>query len=364
MKKLVSLTLALLIALLALLPAMAEETRTIRTGVLTMLNVTEAEMANYRQARALIGGQLRKEGLQTNALSQIREKGQNGEDGNRPELNIEIVYFDTLDAMLMALNAGNIDEMEIYETTAQYLTHTDPNLVQIVTYNESAEDKGFVHLALRCHLANDFAFMFMEDNKALRDEFDAALAAITEEEMDKLIQDNITAAIDGDEISSIRMPVIEGAQTLKVAVTGSLPPMDYVAADGTPAGFNTALLAEISQRIGKNIELVVVDSVGRAAALASGAVDAVFWTRTNSASNERTSLSGEDRAKRKEAIDKEMTEEELETMEEVKKLVKLSDYGSTDMPEGTIITAPYFHDIIVPVTTQAELDDLAARANR
>ncbi len=147
-------------------------------------------------------------------------------------------------------------------------------------------------------MSNDFAFMFMEDNEALRDEFDTALASITDEEMKKLIQDHITAAIDGDEISPIQMPVIEDAETVKVAVTGALPPMDYVAADGSPAGFNTALLAEISSRMGKNIELVVVDSVGRAAALASGTVDAVFWTRTNADSNERANSSEEEFSKR------------------------------------------------------------------
>ena len=71
MKKLVSLTLALLIALLALLPAVAEEGPTIRCGVLSMLNVTEAEMLNYRTARNLIGRQLEKEGLVTHRVRQI-----------------------------------------------------------------------------------------------------------------------------------------------------------------------------------------------------------------------------------------------------------------------------------------------------
>ena len=357
MKKLVSLTLALLIALLALLPAVAEETRTIRTGVLSMLNVTEAEMVNYKRARALIGRQLEQEGAVDNALRQFL-------DDDAPEVNCEIVYFDTLDAMLMALNAEDIDEMDVYETTAQYLTHSDPGLVQFMTFNEGAEDKGFVHLALRCHFANDFAFLFMEDNTALRDEFDAALQSITDAEMEKLVQDHITAAINGEEISPIQMPVIEGAETIKVAVTGSLPPMDYVAPDGTPAGFNTALLAEISQRIGKNIELVVVDSVGRAAALASGNVDAVFWTRTNSASNRLATSSEEERASREKVNNQEMSEEEKETVAKLRELIDLPEYGRADMPEGTIITEPYFSDFIVPVTTQARLDKGDARANR
>ena len=357
MKKLVALTLALLIALLALLPAVAEEVPTIRQGVLSMLNVSEAEMVNYKKARILIGQHLEQKGVANNTIQQFL-------DGDAPKVKREIVYFDTLDAMLMALNAGDIDEMDVYETVAKYLIHSNPNLVQVVTINEDADENDLAHFIRRGLLSNDFAFMFMEDNEALRDEFDAALASITDAEMEKLVQDHITAAINGEEISPIQMPVIEGAETIKVAVTGSLPPMDYVAPDGTPAGFNTALLAEISQRIGKNIELVVVDSVGRAAALASGNVDAVFWTRTNSASNRLATSSEEERASREKVNNQEMSEEEKETVAKLRELIDLPEYGRADMPEGTIITEPYFSDFIVPVTTQARLDKGDARANR
>ena len=58
----------------------------------------------------------------------------------------------------------------------------------------------------------------------------------------------------------------------------ALPPMDYVSEDGTPAGFNTAILAELGKRMNKNFELVQVDSLGWAPALTSGKVDLVFWT--------------------------------------------------------------------------------------
>ena len=50
-------------------------------------------------------------------------------------------------------------------------------------------------------------------------------------------------------------------------------------------------------------------------------------------------------------------------MKTVEALVDLIDYGRADMPEGTVITAPYFSDIIVPVTTRAWLDKAAARTN-
>ena len=150
------------------------------------------------------------------------------------------------------------------------------------------------------------------------------------------------------------MPEISGADTVKVAVTGALAPMDYVAADGSPAGFNTAVLAEISNRIGKNIELVVVDSAGRAAALASGAVDAVFWTRTNSEAQEATVRTEEERKAKRAELDAAMTGEEVALLNELSERIDPSAYANADMPEGTIITEPYFSDILVPVMLARE----------
>ncbi len=94
------------------------------------------------------------------------------------------------------------------------------------------------------------------------DEFNETITAMEDEGLlSTLIEDQMLAVVKGDDPKPVEMPVIEGADTIKVAVTGSLPPMDYVAADGTPAGYNTAVLAEISKRINKNIEIVVVDSI-------------------------------------------------------------------------------------------------------
>ena len=371
MKKLVSLTLALLLALsVLLLPAMAEEAPTIKLGKLTVLNGSEEDMLDYQLFRFLIARQMNREGLFIPETDLTTVNGQNSD--NEPEWipNFEITYFDTLDAMLMALNAGNIQFMEVYDSTARYLVNNNPELVQTEAYSDETEGNAFAEYMLNGPLCNDFAFMFMEDNEALRDEFDAALASITEAEMDQLYKNNITAAINGDEVKPVQMPVIDGAETIKVAVTGALPPMDYVAPDGTPAGFNTALLAEISQRIGKNIELVTVDSVGRAAALASGTVDAVFWTRTNSLSNAVAviceEMSEQDQLEQfLERRKQDWSDEEYETVKEVLELMPVfPKLGHADMPEGTIITEPYFSDTIVPVTTRAHMDEVkAAEAN-
>ena len=56
-----------------------------------------------------------------------------------------------------------------------------------------------------------------------------------------------------------------------------LPPIDYVAADGKAAGFNTALLAEIAKRLKINIKTVYVNTASRTASLSSGRSDVVFW---------------------------------------------------------------------------------------
>jgi hypothetical protein len=44
-----------------------------------------------------------------------------------------------------------------------------------------------------------------------------------------------------------------------------------------------------------------------------------------------------------------MTEEEIALINELIKNADPSAYGVADMPEGTIITEPYFSDVLVPV---------------
>ena len=191
---------------------------------------------------------------------------------------------------------------------------------------------------------------------------DEAITAMEDEGLlHSLIQEQMLAVVDGNDPKPAEMPVIEGADTIKVAVTGSLPPMDYVAADGTPAGYNTAVLAEVSKRINKNIELVVVDSIGRAAALSSGTVDAVFWTRSNDMSNMAANSTEEERAKGSERVDSKLSPDELETIKKINELIDYASIGQNDMPDGTIITKSYFKDSIVPVVTKTGMEKMKTK---
>ena len=96
---------------------------------------------------------------------------------------------------------------------------------------------------------------------------------------DSLMESELMAYINSDPETK-ELPKFDGAKTIKVGVTGDVPPMDFVASNGKAAGFNIALLAEIANRAQVNIELVQVDTDARAMALSSGKVDAVFWTRS------------------------------------------------------------------------------------
>ena len=95
--------------------------------------------------------------------------------------------------------------------------------------------------------------------------------------LEKLI--NTYVSISSRDPAPKRPHKFEAAETLKVVVTGDMPPIDMFAGDGQPTGYNTAILAEIGKRLGKNIAFINADAGGRAAALSSGRADVVFWYR-------------------------------------------------------------------------------------
>ncbi|MBE5969806.1 MAG: transporter substrate-binding domain-containing protein [Lachnospiraceae bacterium] len=338
----------------------SENTRpALNIGVLTMLNLTEDETEDLVAATVVANRTLRRDFIEStrgeDETRQTRDASERptNEDGTPvrrgPEINV--TFYDSLDSMLMALNAGDITSMSVYLSTANYLCATNEDLVINNSNIDETVDNTYSRIVTRGILSNSFSFLMLDSNTALRDEFNTAIQAMKDDgTLDTLISEQIEAYKNGSEIKAVSLPQIAGAETVKVAVTGALPPMDYVAADGSPAGFNTAVLAEISQRIGKNIEIVVVDSIGRAAALSSGTVDVVFWTRTSDVAN---NLADDDTAMDRVTQAKaEMNDRELRALERIDSLIDFKDFGKLDMPEGTIITSSYFTDRIVQVTTK------------
>ena len=309
-------------------------------GVLSFLNVTEEEYD-------AIGSSVRRPMMEILLLDGVLEEKDSQVPAGRPAFR----YYDSLNAMLMALQAGEVNAINVPYYTGKYLCSANNNLMMRVEYHPEKATE-ITDWALRW-FGSGYSFMMKEENTALRDAFDAQITAMKEDgALQKLIDEYIIKASEGGEPVAITFEKFEG-DPIRIAVTGSLPPMDYVAADGTFAGFNTAVLAEIGKRLQKNIELVQVDSIGRALALSEGTVDVVFWTRGMSESQaERSSKSEntEEAHAARIAEDQEILKSEEEALRNEltnPDMEKIRRIRVSDIPADTIITQPYFTDFPV-----------------
>ena len=331
-------TLILVLALFTA-PVMAEEEssgKTAAIGCLSYLNMTEEEMKSRLDAERPAYDYLRKQGV-----VEFDELGS-------PVVNV--IFYDSLNAMLFGLQSGEISAMTLPDCTAKYLTSANDQLKQpILYYPEKAEEFSQDLLNVLC---NGYSFMMLEENIELRDQFNQVIEEMKKDgTMKELIRIHITEAAQSGEPVAVAFEKFEG-EPIKVAVTGDLPPMDYVAADGSYAGFNTAVLAEIGKRLEKNIELSQVESVGRALALAQDNVDIVFWTRARTegaVGDGLSSMSEEEHESFKKEKAANQTEEETAIMLNMFGTMTHDEYMIRDIPEGTIITEPYYTDLNVLV---------------
>ena len=175
-----------------------------------------------------------------------------------------IRFYDSLLSMQMALTARKIDELVLPEAVATYLLA-----------NNSAYE---VQFSLNM-MPSTISFGFKAGNDKLRKEFNAAIEAMKKDGTLARLERDYIKDFGAEEPEQVKFTGFKGAKTIKAAVTGDLPPIDFIGADGRPAGYNTAILAEIGKRLKRNIRLISVDAGGRSAALASERADVVFWYR-------------------------------------------------------------------------------------
>lgn len=252
-------------------PANSKEKATI--GVITHLNVSETEYNEYMK------------------------KLEKSYRPSKANLSAEYKFFDKMNDMQLALESGQIDMFSTYQSVANY----------IIKRSDNKEILSSEH-----NLQDSFCFALRKGDTILKNKLNKAIKSMIEDgTLANLSKKYITELKDDAEPPAVPITQIEGADTIKVAVTGDLPPFDLVLADGTPAGFSTAVLAEISKRIGKNIELINIDSAARASILTSNGADVVFWV----------------------AVPKDNT------------LLP----ANIDQPEGIAISEPYYHELITHV---------------
>lgn len=243
----------------------------VKVGMITHLNATEQKMGDIYNAL------VQKAGLH---LAKYKP-----------------VFFDNLSTMQAGLDAGNVDQISTYACVANYLTAANDKYAAV----EDLKTVG---------LADSFCFAVRKDDAQLKADLDKAIDAMKSDgTLDKLTAEYITN-VKSDNIPTVDIPKLDGAETIKVGITGDLPPLDLITADNSPAGFNTAMLAEVSKRINRNVELVQIESGARAAALNSKLIDVVFWT-----------------------------------------IVPLSDKipADIDKPEGMELSQPYFQDSVAHI---------------
>ena len=191
------------------------------------------------------------------------DKEKHDKEKHEPYKATEQKYYSNISAAIMDLKSGNISVLGCEKNTAEY----------IVAHNDGFEFNSLDRLT-------NFSMMTMDTNKEVYDILNDAIKAMKEDgSLESLIEKELKAYINSDPEAK-DLPRFDGAVTIKIGVTGDLPPMDFVAANGKAAGFNIALLTEIANRAQVNFELVQIETGARAMALSSGKVDAVFWTKS------------------------------------------------------------------------------------
>ena len=174
------------------------------------------------------------------------------------------VFYDTMTDMLMALNRGDIVVLETDQNTVRYIASRNDNIVDRPPY---LNPNNLM-----------FSVLLRGEDVELRDQISNCISEMEEDgTIEEMKQRYIEDVIVGDDPDVVVPQKFQGARTIKVAVTGDRPPMDFVSAGGEPVGFNTALISEIGKRLGINIEFVTVDCGARGIALATGVCDIVFW---------------------------------------------------------------------------------------
>jgi ABC-type amino acid transport substrate-binding protein len=173
-----------------------------------------------------------------------------------------MLFVDSLTDGLLMLRSGKVDILDVEVFSARYLAQRNPDLYVYNTEGWRTSTHVMFKLALKDQ--------FIKVNDSIK-------SMNQDGTMQKLSEKWITNLPVGEEPSGGEIKTIAGAETLKIGISGDQPPLDYIAADGTPGGFNVAMLSEISRRAGINIKMVIVNSGSRFAALESGKIDSFLW---------------------------------------------------------------------------------------
>ncbi len=239
-------------------------------GILSLLNIDDDALVAYVQ-------------VQDYAMTALKHRGVAIARPDVPQYlpgyKIKVTGFDSLNTLLLGLSSGQVDCALVSESVADYICAHNSIVHKNVDYRDDQELDYLSQVMYRA-ICNDYSIMLADGSEDLLNEVNSILAEMSEDgTVDRLVLEYITNAVDDDSLQRVEFDKFEGADTIRFVVTGDLPPMDYIREDGTPAGFSTAVLAEIGRRLHKNIEVIPTENLSRALELQNGSADAAFWTR-------------------------------------------------------------------------------------
>ena len=173
--------------------------------------------------------------------------------------------YPSLSELQLALNGGKVDWAYLPYDTAKYMQGENPDLT----------------VAVDASVIYSYAMAAREEDSALAEQLDRAISSLREDGTLSALEGQYIYSAEGLSEEAAAPEKIEGAPTVRIGLTGNLPPFDYVSADGIPAGFNVAFANALGERLGMNIELTTVEVDARLTALVSKKIDAVFWMMVN-----------------------------------------------------------------------------------
>lgn len=178
--------------------------------------------------------------------------------GDQPK---EVQYFNRYSDCVSAVLAAKVDAVFSPKFNAEYFVKRNSNLKMI------AKNPVSVHVVMALRT----------EDEQLKNDLDKAITTLQENGTLKRLEDEwVTNLPVNNEPQSKEIPEIDGAKTVYVGVCGDYIPLDYVAANGRPAGYNVALLTEIGKLLNINFEFVSVETQARFAALSSKKIDLIF----------------------------------------------------------------------------------------
>jgi ABC-type amino acid transport substrate-binding protein len=171
-----------------------------------------------------------------------------------------VVTYPTYNEALMALKSGRVDAVNVVKPQAEYTVKTD---------------KAYKYIAGSGENPVQVTMLTKAEDTELIGKINDAIKALTDSGELNALNETYIINVSTEEIA---LPAaMEGADTIKVGVSGDMPPFDYLTADGNPSGYNVALMGAIAEHAGFNIEFVTVPFSTKFSALLSDRIDVFFF---------------------------------------------------------------------------------------